>query len=245
MSLLRRGSHPLISLCGSPISLLPRGDQDVPPIVRTSASAISEIDNPAEPALSHKFEFSDEDETRRPMRSNWTSVLSELAARSLLHLRLCTADDATTLARVEKIVYPDAWTEDYFRELLSKPNVRSLLVESDQLVAFLIWKNQPEGWTEVINIASLRRGEGIGPLLLRAMIGIVDFLPADRLRLKVRASNRYAIDFYEFLGFVHDANGDFLWPNGERGIVMKADVARVVFALRYRSKARDEALAAP
>lgn len=193
-----------------------------------------------------KLKIADQLETHRRFVSDWMFVLSELSshARSPLHLRFETAEDAPALARIEKEAYAEAWTEEYFRGLLSKPNVRSLLAVFEEPIAFLIWEYQPDGWTEIINIATTRTGERIGPLLLLAMVEIINFMPADQLHLKVRYSNQIAIRFYLSLGFVRDVRRDFTWPNGEAGYVMTAEVQGVATALRIKIETKTCAFAA-
>lgn len=111
-----------------------------------------------------------------------------------------TAADLPRLMELERASFSDPWSESAMASTLELPVVRALAAKSDEkivgfVIAILI---PPEGEIADICVASEARGQGIGGLLLQALIcdsGCTQFW------LEVRASNHSARRLYEKMGF--------------------------------------------
>jgi ribosomal-protein-alanine N-acetyltransferase len=183
---------------------------------------------------------------RRRFVAGWESIIQRLGAGAHrpLRFRLAKPNDAPKFVVVEKAVNIDPWTEDDFRQLFASPNVHAFLTESNEVIGFVLWRDDEDGTTEVVNLATKQEAEGIGPLQLQAMLAAVEFTPQDRLRLTVRVSNEKAIGVYEHLGFTRVKEHASYWPNGETGVELTARVADLAFDWRIRAATSDADLAA-
>ena len=133
-------------------------------------------------------------------------------------------DLATVMELEEELFAPDTWTAAMYREELAQPDTRHYLVADDDgtvvgyagLIAYA-----DEAHVATIGVAGARQREGIGALLLDALL-----TEADRrspvVLLEVRADNEHAQELYRRRGFAEiGRRRGYYQPSGEDAVVMK------------------------
>ena len=118
-------------------------------------------------------------------------------------IRTMTAAEVSQVARLEKICFPDPWSE---RSVASElDNVLSLwlvAMEGEQLAGY-VGSQTVMGETDMMNIAvdPIFRRKGIAEALVEALVSELKARESHCLTLEVRASNEPAKALYEKLGF--------------------------------------------
>jgi [ribosomal protein S18]-alanine N-acetyltransferase len=148
-----------------------------------------------------------------------------------LRLRPMSVDDLPSIMVLEDELFaPDTWTEAMYRDELSRPETRHYLVAEDDgdgsavvvgyagLIAY-----DDEAHVATLGVATERQGEGIGSLLLDALL-----TEADRrspvVLLEVRAENEVALGLYRRRGFVEiGRRRGYYQPSGDDAVVMKRE----------------------
>lgn len=138
-------------------------------------------------------------------------------------IRRMQAEDVAQVAANEAVCFSSPWSENAFRDALTKEDVIYLVAEVDQKVVGHcgVMKILDEG--EITNVAVLPeyRGCKLGQQMLSELlmagkkIGIVDFT------LEVRCGNAAAIHIYEKAGFVSEGiRPDFYDRPREDALIM-------------------------
>ena len=107
------------------------------------------------------------------------------------------------MAEIEEASFADPWSPDEFASVLAVEHCIFLIAESGgEIVGYVIAMAVLDE-AEILNVAVLpsRRGEGIGGLLLDAVLGHVESRGAESVFLEVRASNTAAKGLYESRDF--------------------------------------------
>jgi len=157
-----------------------------------------------------------------------TQTMENDERNNTIGMRVGTADDAGTLAELEKIIFPaEAWSEEMFRGEFSglNPVLYLLLVDMtdgtvdgpnggtngqdepegalrDRVIGYAgIWLIQDEGHITNVGILPEYRRRGLAEMLVTALILAAEARGAVRETLEVRVSNAPAIALYEKLGF--------------------------------------------
>ena len=99
---------------------------------------------------------------------------------------------------------PRAWSEDFVREMMGDPEVRTLVVEDGVLIAYAMVRVSPAH--EMAEVMSLvvsppRRRQGLGRELMRLLEQVARDGGARAIMLCVRPDNRAAINLYLFQGY--------------------------------------------
>jgi ribosomal-protein-alanine N-acetyltransferase len=109
---------------------------------------------------------------------------------------------------IEQVLFqPEPWTEHHFWTELGQTATRHYLVAVDDgadggVVGYAGYCDYPdEGFVQTVAVAPGRRGEGIGGLLLDALLAHAATLPRKPVSLEVRADNELAQGLYERRGF--------------------------------------------
>lgn len=125
-------------------------------------------------------------------------------------IRQMTEDDIPEVARMEKTVFADPWSEKVYRETFKITGVAYIVAEkitgsNKQLVGAAGVRNIV-GTGEITNVMVLAayRGRGIAGRMLKALLEKGRDLGADDFTLEVRVSNEAAIKLYESLGFASE-----------------------------------------
>ena len=147
-------------------------------------------------------------------------------------LRPMTLDDLPAVMRMEEELFaPDTWTEDMYRDELSRADTRHYLVAENGsgivgyggLIAY-----DDEAHIATLGVAVDRQGEGLGALLLDALLAEAD-RRSPVVLLEVRADNEAAQRLYLRRGFVEiGRRRGYYQPSGDDAVVMKRKRVRAL-----------------
>ena len=139
-------------------------------------------------------------------------------------MRLTDLD--AVLALEEELFAPDTWTRAMYTDELSRTDTRHYLVAEDDgtvvgyagLIAY-----DDEAHVATIGVAQARQGEGIGALLLDALLEEAD-RRSPVVLLEVRADNEVAQALYRRRGFTEIGRRPrYYQPSGTDAVVMKRE----------------------
>ncbi len=142
---------------------------------------------------------------------------------------MTTADLPRVLELEEELFAPDTWTAAMYRDELSRTDTRHYLVAEDAgvvvgyggLIAY-----DDEAHVATIGVARARQGEGIGALLLDALLAEAD-RRSPVVLLEVRADNEVAQGLYRRRGFTEiGRRRAYYQPSGTDAVVMKRELLR-------------------
>ncbi|TFV76008.1 ribosomal-protein-alanine N-acetyltransferase [Blastococcus sp. CT_GayMR19] len=158
-------------------------------------------------------------------------------------LRPMTLDDLPAVMRMEEELFaPDTWTEDMYRDELSRADTRYYVVaefdvsgdedESDGppvmvgyagLIAY-----DDESHVATLGVTKALQGEGVGSLLLDALLAEAD-RRSPVVLLEVRADNEAAQRLYRRRGFTEiGRRRGYYQPSGDDAVVMKRKRVRAL-----------------
>jgi ribosomal-protein-alanine N-acetyltransferase len=158
-------------------------------------------------------------------------IVEKPAAR----LRPMTRDDLVGVLDIEHELFPDdPWTPEMFgAEIVQPPETRMYLVASDDtrpLIGYAGMMFVPGGaQADVLTIAVHRDswGQGIGSMLLDALIGEARRRDCAEVFLEVREDNPRAQGLYLRRGFEEiGVRHGYYQPSGVDAIVMRKDLLR-------------------
>ena len=144
-----------------------------------------------------------------------------------VELRTMTPDDLpSVLALEEDLFAPDTWTAAMYRDELRHTDTRHYLV-AENGAGIVGWAGliaySDEAHVSTIGVARGRQGEGIGALLLDALLAEADSRSPVVL-LDVRADNERANGLYERRGFAAIGRRPrYYQPSGTDALVMKRE----------------------
>ena len=118
---------------------------------------------------------------------------------------------------------PEPWSEHHFWTELGQTQTRHYLValEGDEVVGYAGYCDYPdEGFVQTLAVAPRRQREGIGRLLLDALLEHAATLPRKPVSLEVRADNEAAQQLYESRGFRRTSVRRGYYPGGADALVL-------------------------
>jgi ribosomal-protein-alanine N-acetyltransferase len=137
-------------------------------------------------------------------------------------------DLPAVLVLEEELFAPDTWTAAMYRDELSRTDTRFYLVAEDGdglagyggLIAY-----DDEAHVSTIGVAAGRQGEGIGSLLLDALLAEADRRRSPVVILEVRADNELAQGLYRRRGFAEvGRRRGYYQPSGADAVVMRREL---------------------
>jgi [ribosomal protein S18]-alanine N-acetyltransferase len=140
------------------------------------------------------------------------------------------ADLPAVLVLEEELFAPDTWTAAMYRDELSRTDTRVYLVAEDGdvivgyggLIAY-----EDEAHVSTIGVAADRQGEGIGSLLLDALLAEADRRRSPAVILEVRADNELAQGLYRRRGFAEiGRRRGYYQPSGADAVIMRRELLR-------------------
>jgi ribosomal-protein-alanine N-acetyltransferase len=158
-------------------------------------------------------------------------------------LRPMTSDDLPSVMRLEEELFaPDTWTEAMYRDELSRGDTRFYVVaefdvsgDEDEpdgppvtvgyggLIAY-----DDEAHVATLGVTAALQGEGIGSMLLDALLAEAD-KRSPVVLLEVRADNEAAQHLYRRRGFVEiGRRRGYYQPSGADAVVMKRKRVRAL-----------------
>ena len=110
--------------------------------------------------------------------------------------------DIPAVFELERLVYPQPWSEGVFRDELSHPDRAYVVAESDgDLIGFAgLMLVEQDAHVTTLAVRSQSRQNGLGTRLLLELIAAGLAMGASNLTLEVRASNTGAQRLYERFG---------------------------------------------
>lgn len=116
----------------------------------------------------------------------------------------------------QQLFLPEPWTAHHFWTELGQTATRHYLVALDPgVVGYAGYCDYPDaGFVQTIGVAPQRQGEGIGALLLDALLAHAATLPRKPVSLEVRADNVAAQRLYERRGFRRTGVRRGYYPGG-------------------------------
>lgn len=117
-------------------------------------------------------------------------------------VRQANDGDVSKVTEIEKVCFPDPWSEEAFYAQLNASGGFFVLCDGEQVVGYAVMGiASPEA--ELYNIAVMQeyRGKGLSDVLFKHALEAAVEKGVDTVFLEVRESNLRARRFYERLGF--------------------------------------------
>jgi len=130
--------------------------------------------------------------------------------------------DAAAVAKLEKELFPDAWSEKSITETLEQENTFCFIAE-DKAEIFgyiLVYYVLDECEIARIGVAPAMRRQGIASFLLHELVMFCYAYSMNRILLDVRESNESARAFYERNGFLEDGIRKNFYENPKESAVL-------------------------
>ena len=124
----------------------------------------------------------------------------------MISIRTMAFEDIPRVAQMEKMIFPDPWSEKVYEETLRLPETEYVIAQSGEMIAGAAGVRNIVGTGEITNVMVLPgyRRRGIGRMMMEELLKRGRVLGADEFTLEVRAGNTAAIGLYESLGFVSE-----------------------------------------
>ena len=115
-----------------------------------------------------------------------------------------TESDIPEVAELEKMIFPDPWSEKVYRETFAIDGVEYVVAVDGNKITGAAGVRNIVGTGEITNVMVLPgyRNRGIARKMLTELLERGRRLGADEFTLEVRTGNLPAIKLYESLGFV-------------------------------------------
>lgn len=147
----------------------------------------------------------------------------------MLTIRRMKESDIPEVARLEKEIFPDPWSEGAISETFEQEQTLLLVAYADRkLIGYLIlYFVLEEGEIARIAVIPECRRQGVGARMLLELEDLCEDNGITKLLLDVRESNETAISFYTSYGFVQDGvRRNFYSDPQEDGILMSREIGK-------------------
>lgn len=147
----------------------------------------------------------------------------------MLTIRRMKESDIPEVARLEKEIFPDPWSEGAISETFEQEQTFLLVAYEDRkLIGYLIlYFVLEEGEIARIAVIPECRRQGVGARMLLELEDLCEDNGITKLLLDVRESNETAISFYTSYGFVQDGvRRNFYSDPQEDGILMSREIGK-------------------
>ena len=147
----------------------------------------------------------------------------------MLTIRRMKESDIPEVARLEKEIFPDPWSEGAISETFEQEQTLLLVAYEDRkLIGYLIlYFVLEEGEIARIAVIPEYRRQGVGARMLLELEDLCEDNGITKLLLDVRESNETAISFYTSYGFVQDGvRRNFYSDPQEDGILMSREIGK-------------------
>ena len=144
--------------------------------------------------------------------------------------RVAASGDLDAVVALERVIFPDdAWPRDKFEDDLRSSFAHFLVVENGGTISgYAIAQHLPgNDVADIQNLAVVEahRGEGLGAVLLDALVAWCESRHATAIMLEVRADNESAQSLYSSRGFQTIATRPgYYQPAGVDALVMRREV---------------------
>lgn len=147
----------------------------------------------------------------------------------MLTIRRMKESDIPEVARLEKEIFPDPWSEGAISETFEQEQTLLLVAYEDRkLIGYLIlYFVLEEGEIARIAVIPECRRQGVGARMLLELEDLCEDNGITKLLLDVRESNETAISFYTSYGFVQDGvRRNFYSDPQEDGVLMSREIGK-------------------
>lgn len=147
----------------------------------------------------------------------------------MLTIRRMKESDIPEVARLEKEIFPDPWSEGAISETFEQEQTLLLVAYEDRkLIGYLIlYFVLEEGEIARIAVIPECRRQGVGARMLLELEDLCEDNGITKLLLDVRESNETAISFYTSYGFGQDGvRRNFYSDPQEDGILMSREIGK-------------------
>jgi [ribosomal protein S18]-alanine N-acetyltransferase len=141
-----------------------------------------------------------------------------------------SVDEIDSLVILDRLCFGGLWSIDSYRRELTNDNShffgvsidKTLEPETDGIIGFgCFWAILDEAHITLLGVHPQYQRQGLGTLLLMALLDKARSIEMARATLEVRASNQGAIDLYERFGFqTVGRRKKYYQDTGEDGIIM-------------------------
>lgn len=121
-----------------------------------------------------------------------------------ISIRPLRPEDIDAVVSIESAAFSTPWSPETFSGLIGREAVELVVMTDDHagVIGYaVLWCILDQGELANLALATPRRGEGLGGLLLRYVLRVAETRGVRKLFLEVRASNRRAVDLYRTQGF--------------------------------------------
>jgi ribosomal-protein-alanine N-acetyltransferase len=121
-----------------------------------------------------------------------------------ISIRPLRPEDIDAVVSIESEAFSTPWSPETFSGLIGRDAVELIVMvdQDEEVIGYaVLWCILDQGELANLALATPRRGEGLGGLLLRHVLQVAKGRGVEKLFLEVRASNRRAVDLYRAQGF--------------------------------------------
>jgi ribosomal-protein-alanine N-acetyltransferase len=136
-------------------------------------------------------------------------------------------EEASDLARLSRVSFPDPWSASVFQRELQRPETRAWVARGPKgrRVAFVLgWRVLDEIQVLSVAVAPTWRRRGLASELLGAYLDALRSEGVREATLEVRASNRPAQALYGRLGFETAGQRPRYYRGGETALLLEAQL---------------------
>jgi len=121
-----------------------------------------------------------------------------------ISIRPLRPEDIDAVVSIESEAFSTPWSPETFSGLIGRDAVELIVMvdQDEEVIGYaVLWCILDQGELANLALATPRRGEGLGGLLLRHVLQVAKDRGVEKLFLEVRASNRRAVELYRTQGF--------------------------------------------
>ncbi|WP_225741214.1 ribosomal protein S18-alanine N-acetyltransferase [Halorussus halophilus] len=145
-----------------------------------------------------------------------------------VRVRQAVQADLLAVLRIERASFSQPWPFSAFERYLGEQGFL-VATDGDSVVGYVVADlipnhGQPLGHIKDIAVHPDRRGEGLGSMVLRRALGVLESNGAASVKLEVRASNDKAISLYKSYGFEYLRTIPRYYDDGEDALILVLDI---------------------
>ncbi|MDF1597442.1 MAG: ribosomal protein S18-alanine N-acetyltransferase [Acidimicrobiia bacterium] len=154
----------------------------------------------------------------------------------VMDIRAMTLDDVRAVSALERLVYPEPWSEGVFDDELAQPNREYLVaVEGGEIVGYAgMMVILEDAHITTMSVAPAARGSGIAKRMMVQLIDLALATGAKHLTLEVRRSNESAQALYRKFGLAPVGVRKDYYLNEDALIMWASDIDQADFEERLR-----------
>lgn len=156
----------------------------------------------------------------------------------VMEIRAMTPSDVAAVSELERLIYPEPWSDQVFLDELSQPGrVYLLAVDDDKVIGYAgLMVVFEDAHITTMSVSPEARGSGIGQRMMLQLVDAAIAAEAEHLTLEVRMSNDPAQALYRKFGFVPvgvrkdyylDEDALIMWASGINEDDYQERVARI------------------